>query len=317
MAGLAYGTTVSIELDDDELLGVHLLATMAGVVDDDTTGFADVLRATLDRGLAERLTAAGMEWPPTAETVHVAESVGDEVAGTAETREDDEAQESHDMVVRAVVIGAVALAAVVVIIGGYAFNWAWTGFSRNHQLWDWMHLLLLPLVFGTFPLWLQFSEYMSPARRRAMGVGVLAFTVLVIVGYTQPLDWTGFRGQTLWDWLILLLLPIALATITAWPTSRREVRQRHVVIAALFLTGLIVTIIGGYAAHWKWTGYQGNKLWDWLVLVLAPLAVGTVVVPALAKLLTGRADERAAEEAARKAREQALAEARRRSEATT
>jgi uncharacterized membrane protein len=179
-----------------------------------------------------------------------------------------------------------------------------------------MHLLLLPIVFGTFPLWLQFSEYMGPARRRAMGVAVFAFTVLVIVGYTKPLHWTGFRGQTLWDWLILLLLPIALMTITAWPTSARDVRRRHIVIAGLFLTGLIVTMIGGYAAHWKWTGYQGNKLWDWLVLVLAPLAVGTVVVPALAKLLTGRADERAAEEEERKAREQALAEARRRSEAT-
>jgi hypothetical protein len=316
MAGVAYGTTVSIELDEDALLGVHLLATMEGVADDDAPGFAGVLRSTLARGLAERLTAAGMEWPPTAETVHVAESVGDEVAGTAQTPQGDEAEDSRSMVVRAVAIAVIALAAVVVIIGGYAFNWAWTGFSRNHQLWDWMHLLLLPVVFGTFPLWLQFSEYMSPARRRAMGLGILAFTVLVIVGYTQPLHWTGFRGQTLWDWLILLLLPIALMTITAWPTSGRDIRRWHIVVAVVLVTGLIVTIIGGYGAHWKWTGYQGNKLWDWLVLVLAPLAVGTVVVPALAKVLTGRADERAAEEEARKARELALAEARRRSQLT-
>src|SRR5437763_11062443 len=103
MADVAYGTTVSMELDDDELLGVHLLATIEGVADGDATGFADVLRSTLDRGLAERLTAAGMEWPPTAETVHVAESVGEEVAGTAETPEDDEAEDSRGMVIRAVV----------------------------------------------------------------------------------------------------------------------------------------------------------------------------------------------------------------------
>jgi hypothetical protein len=309
MAGVAYGATVSIALDEDELLGVHLLARIEDVPDEDTAGFAGVLRSTLRRGLAERLTAAGMEWPPTAQTLDVVETVAGSVT---ETPEAVPSEESGGDMLRAVVIGAIALAAIVVIIGGYALNWGWTGFASNHQLWDWMRLLLLPVAFGTFGLWLRYSEYVSPARRRAMGVAVLAFAVLVIVGYTDPLTWTGFRGQTLWDWLVLILLPITLVTIEAWPKSGRDVRRWHVVVVVVVVTGFVVTIIGGYAANWKWTGYKGNTLWDWLLLVLAPLAVGTILAPSLTKLLTGRADERAAEEEAREAREQALGAARQR-----
>ena len=65
-----------------------------------------------------------------------------------------------------------------------------------------MHLLLLPVVLATFPLWLGFSRYMSPARRRTLGAAVLVFAVFVLIGYVTPLTWTGFRGQTLWSWLI-------------------------------------------------------------------------------------------------------------------
>jgi hypothetical protein len=309
MAGVANGTTVSIALDEDELLGVHLLATIEDVPDEDALGFAGVLRSTLRRGLAERLTAAGMEWPPTAQTLDVVETVE---APVTETADGVPAERSGGDMLRAVVIAGIALAAVVVIIGGYALDWGWTGFATNHQLWDWMRLLLLPVAFGTFGLWLRYSQYVSPARRRAMGVGVVAFTVLVIVGYTDPLSWTGFRGQTLWDWLTLMLLPITVVAIEAWPESGRDVRRWHVVGAVVVLTAFVVTIVGGYAANWKWTGYKGNTLWDWLLLVLAPLAVGTILAPSLTKLLTGRADERAAEEEAREAREQALRAARQR-----
>jgi len=312
MAGVANGATVSIALDEDELLGVHLLATIEDVPDDDSDGFADVLRSTLRRGLAERLTAAGMEWPPTAQTVDVAETVAAEVTETPDVAPPEE---SDGDMLRAAAIGAIALAAVVVIIGGYALNWAWTGFTDNNQLWDWMRLLLLPVAFGTFGLWLRYSEYVSPGRRRAMGIAVLAFAVLVIISYTDPLTWTGFRGQTLWDWLTLILLPITVVTIKAWPESGRDVRRWHVAVAVAVVIGFIVTIIGGYGANWKWTGYKGNTLWDWLLLVLAPLAVGTILAPSLTKLLTGHADELAAEEEAREARQQALGAARQRIDA--
>jgi hypothetical protein len=37
---------------------------------------------------------------------------------------------------------------IVVVLGGYLGRWTWTGFTDN-RLWDWMHLLLLPLLLPT------------------------------------------------------------------------------------------------------------------------------------------------------------------------
>ena len=48
----------------------------------------------------------------------------------------------------------------------------------------------------------------------------MAWTGFVIAGYLIPLNWTGFRGQTLWDWFELLVLPAAV-TITMTLTSMR------------------------------------------------------------------------------------------------
>jgi hypothetical protein len=36
----------------------------------------------------------------------------------------------------------------VVAIGGYVWKWGWTGFEGN-TLWDWLHLLFLPVVVPT------------------------------------------------------------------------------------------------------------------------------------------------------------------------
>ena len=41
-----------------------------------------------------------------------------------------------------------------------------------------------------------------------------------------------------------------------------------------------LTIVGGYAWRWTWTGYAGNTLWDWLQLLLLPLVVPTILLPA-------------------------------------
>ena len=51
--------------------------------------------------------------------------------------------------------------------------------------------------------------------------------------------------------------------------------------------GWTATIIGGYALSWKWTGYQGNTLWDWLRLLLLPLVVPTILVPATLRRILG------------------------------
>jgi uncharacterized membrane protein len=151
---------------------------------------------------------------------------------------------------------------------------------------------------------------MSATRRRSLATAVAAFVVFVLIGYLNPLRWTGFRGQTLWDWLTLLILPVSIVTVRVWPQSGRDVHRHHIAAATLLCVGLIATIIGGYGAGWGWTGYEGNTLWDWLTLVLGPVAVTTFLVPAVVQLLTGSADVRAERERARRARDQALRAAR-------
>ena len=89
----------------------------------------------------------------------------------------------------------VAVAALVVLWGGYLLRWSWTGFHDNGQLWDWLKLLLAPVALGTIPLWIQDRDYISRPRRVAYGVVIVAWTGLVIAGYLVPLNWTGFPSR--------------------------------------------------------------------------------------------------------------------------
>jgi uncharacterized membrane protein len=131
-----------------------------------------------------------------------------------------------------------------------------------------------------------------------LAFAVVAFADFVAAGNLVPLGWTGFRGNTLWDWLTLLLLPLALITVNLWPSTARELGGWHVVFGLSVAIALVVTLIGGYAGDWAWTGYPGNTLWDWLSLVLGPVVIATLVVPAAVRWVSGDA-ERAAEEATR------------------
>jgi len=120
---------------------------------------------------------------------------------------------------------------------------------------------------------------------------------LVIAGYLIPLSWTGFRGQTLWGWLNLLVLPAAITTVMALTSMRARrpeafLRPYQMAIIAALATGWIVTVIGGYALRWRWTGYPGHTLWDWLGMLL-PLVFPTVLLPPLLKWVSGNAAGRA------------------------
>jgi hypothetical protein len=331
MAESAQGVMVTIELGEDELLGAHLLARMDGFASRDEAAFDRVLRSSLRHGLADRLAGAGIAWPPTTDALALVDRVGAELAenasegggghpanataaaGGSETAATQRVPRSPAWRERNVVLCAVSVfALVVLLVGGYALHWSWTGFTANDQLWDWMHLLLLPLVLATFPLWLAFSRYMSAGRRRTLGAAVLVFAVFVLIGYVNPLTWTGFRGQTLWSWLTLIILPLSIITVRLWPQSGRDLDRSHVVGAAVICAALVTTIIGGYWAGWSWTGYEGNTVWDWLTLILAPAAVTTILAPALARRLTGAADQRAERDREQAARELALRAARER-----
>ena len=60
-----------------------------------------------------------------------------------------------------------------------------------------------------------------------MAVGGLAaaFGCMVIAGYLVPWAWTGFVGNTLWDWLHLLLLPL-LVPAAIVPVLRTALDER-------------------------------------------------------------------------------------------
>jgi hypothetical protein len=180
---------------------------------------------------------------------------------------------------------------IVTIVGGYSGKWHWTGYSGNDTVWDWLQLLLLPVILATAPVWLTKGSGMRRDRQIALAVLVAGFVVLVIVGYAANLHWTGFPGNKLWDWFGLIFLPLSLAAVRAWRKLHSEITPMQLagIIGVLIAFGLLIA--GGYALHWRWTGFQGNTLWDWLQLLLAPVLFGLLVVPAAVSWVSEEIEE--------------------------
>jgi heme/copper-type cytochrome/quinol oxidase subunit 4 len=120
-----------------------------------------------------------------------------------------------------VLLGAVGVAFLVLLAGGYQLGWTWTGFD-GRTLWDWLELLVLPVTVTAFPIWLALRRSMHPRARRLGTVLLIAFAVLVTAGYGFDWGWTGFPGNTLWDWLHLLLVPFVLPVVLAWFSASIE-----------------------------------------------------------------------------------------------
>ena len=183
-------------------------------------------------------------------------------------------------------IGALSAVLFVALLwGSYTQHWSWAGINgHTATLWDWLHLLLLPFVLAFLPLWLSRKTRVS-ARRKRLGVTAVAvFAVLVLLGYTVPWVWTGFRGNTLWDWFGLIALPLAVALAPVVDDLRRRWNHRYTLTALAAGCAFAAVVLGGYLANWKWTGFRDNTMWDWLRLLLLPLLIPTVVVPALKPL---------------------------------
>jgi hypothetical protein len=282
------GLSALVELDRPADAG-HPNATAGAIAEADIVGQARVLMRS---ALADKLAAADLSWAPSADAVKEHAAQATEPTGRLHELADNQS-------VRRDATYVLVVAGLVALIGGYAGPWKWTGFEANGQVWDWLNLLLLPVVLGTIPLWIQNREYIGKGRRIIYGAFLVAFTGFVIAGYLVPISWTGFSNQKLWNWIELLVLPAALA-ITAALTSRgiryqgRLLRpyERGMVIA--LMAGWIITIIGGYALQWAWTGYPKNTLWDWLEMLLVPLVFPTILLPFLLKWTSGNAAERAA-----------------------
>jgi len=182
--------------------------------------------------------------------------------------------------VRLVTFGAVLLALLVYVWGGYAEGWQWTGLSDAVTLWDWLEALALPVAVGMVPLLLRHRGRMHARHKRVVVLVLLAFSALVAAGYLVPLPWTGFTGNTLWDWLSLALLPLVIATSTLWPPPER-LNGPHLTVVCIWAVAAVLVVIAGYTVPWAWTGFTGNTAWDWVKLLLLPVLLPTLVLPRL------------------------------------
>src|SRR5216684_133250 len=55
--------------------------------------------------------------------------------------------------------------------------------------------------------------------RRLLVEGVVVFAVFVTASYLFNWTWTGFPESRVWDWLNLLIRPVALTAAAIWFTS--------------------------------------------------------------------------------------------------
>ncbi len=127
-------------------------------------------------------------------------------------------------------IGMIALLFVVTIIGGYAFNWTWTGYSSNDTLWDWLNLVLLPVTIAFLPVWVATRETHRSHWRIGLVLFVAAFVVTLIGGYELGWNWTGYESNKLWDWIKLLFVPAVIPILALWlqqEASSADQTPRH------------------------------------------------------------------------------------------
>ncbi len=190
---------------------------------------------------------------------------------------------------RAVLSAGVLAVVAVVLWGGYGGHWHWTGIDgHTATLWDWMQLLLLPMAVAVVPIWMSREARLEHRVKVAVAAVLLAFVPVVLAGYLVPWPWTGFSDNKLWDWLNLVALPFAVAMLPLWPEVRRAWTPRHTLVALGGAVVAAIIILGGYLIPWEWTGFTGNTLWNWLHLLLLPLLLPTVIVPALKPLAQSR-----------------------------
>jgi hypothetical protein len=189
-------------------------------------------------------------------------------------------------------VAAVFVVAVAVVVwGGYGRGWSWTGLTTNATLWAWLKLLALPLSLASLPLWLRSHRRMAATRRAPFVVVTVVFGAVVVLGYSLHWRWTGFAGNTLWDWFEVLLLPVVIATAQYW-SAERVVEARHRYLLVVIGLAFVMFAVCAYLVPIGWSGFTGNTLWDWVRLLLIPLLMPLVLVPAVTNWVTaGIADQ--------------------------
>lgn len=115
---------------------------------------------------------------------------------------------------------AIGASLAVTVVASYTWHWAWTGFAGK-QLWDWLHLMLFPVVVVLLPDWVRRGEPFGPRQAVIAMVVLVGFAVLLVGGYRWGWTWTGFTGNSFRDWLDLMIAPFLL------PLSCRVVHAYH------------------------------------------------------------------------------------------
>ncbi len=120
---------------------------------------------------------------------------------------------------------AVAVVFALTIVLGYTLEWSWTGFG-DEALWDWLHLLLFPIVLLALPEWFQRGAPFGPVGLAIAVPTMLAWTLIIVGGYGWGWRWTGFTGNTFRDWLALLIAPFLLPAACRWFHVHWQQRMR-------------------------------------------------------------------------------------------
>jgi hypothetical protein len=117
---------------------------------------------------------------------------------------------------------AAAAAWLILMAGTYALDWGWTGF-RGRTEWDWLELLVLPVTLALLPIVLT-QRRRDRRVRLVLAAVAIAFVASAAGGYLLDWGWTGFPGNTLWDWLHLFLVPFVVPAALIWlnTVERRE-----------------------------------------------------------------------------------------------
>ncbi|MDQ6607885.1 MAG: hypothetical protein M3Z06_15235 [Actinomycetota bacterium] len=72
-------------------------------------------------------------------------------------------------------------------MGGYSRQWSWTGINgHTATLWDWLHLLMLPIAFAILPIWLSRRAVLAARHKRAGYLFLTTFAGLGLIGYMGP-----------------------------------------------------------------------------------------------------------------------------------
>jgi uncharacterized membrane protein len=164
----------------------------------------------------------------------------------------------------------------LLVVSSYIFKWTWTGFSDN-TLWQWLNLLLVPIASAAVPFWFSSRPHWRPEWTTLLVFLVAFFLILVIGSYLFHWGWTGFSDNTLWQWMNLLLLPLALTASKVWFSVQPQWRPQWTRYVMIALIVFALLVLSSYLFKWKWTGFSDNTLWEWLNLLVLPFALPAAI----------------------------------------